>query len=138
MCSMCREESSSEGADHGLIKYKGNSPKCRLYWCSIEFIDGRYSQSCWNFRPSLWTIALSVKWTSFYVLKSGCSKRNSLWPVGLKIETKRFLSVQENLGSNAFVLLHFQIFFETIKSFFLSLKNPGAIWNVLVSFCYNF
>jgi hypothetical protein len=33
MYSMCREESSSEGADHGLIKYKDNRTKCRLYWC---------------------------------------------------------------------------------------------------------
>jgi hypothetical protein len=23
-----------------------------LYWCFLEFIDWRYSQSCWNFRPS--------------------------------------------------------------------------------------
>ncbi len=27
--------------------------KCRLYWCLIEFIDWRYSQSCWYFRPLL-------------------------------------------------------------------------------------
>jgi hypothetical protein len=35
-------------------------PKCRLYWCSIEFIDWRqwrYSKSCWCFRPILWTLA---------------------------------------------------------------------------------
>ncbi len=31
--------------------------KCRLYLCLIEFIDWRYSQSCWYFRPLLWNIA---------------------------------------------------------------------------------
>jgi hypothetical protein len=31
--------------------------KCRLYWCLIEFIDWRYSQSCRYFRPLLWTSA---------------------------------------------------------------------------------
>ncbi len=31
--------------------------KCRLYWCLIEFIDWRYSQACWYFRPALWSIA---------------------------------------------------------------------------------
>ncbi len=42
---------------HGLNNYKDTKPKCRLYWCLIEFIDWRYSQSCWYFRPALWTIA---------------------------------------------------------------------------------
>ncbi len=28
--------------------------------------------------------ALSVKWTPFYALYSGCCKRNSLWPVSLR------------------------------------------------------
>ncbi len=27
------------------------NPKCRLYWCLIEFVDWRFSQSCWYFRP---------------------------------------------------------------------------------------
>ncbi len=69
-----------------------------------------------------------------------CSKKDRIFVFGTKfwIETKRFLSVLENLGSNAFVLVRFQIIFETIKSFVLSLKNPGAIWNVWVSFCYHF
>ncbi len=43
--------------DEGTIKTP--SPICRLYWCLIEFIDWRYSQSCWYFRPLLWT-ALSI------------------------------------------------------------------------------
>jgi hypothetical protein len=30
---------------------KTPNPKCRLYWCLIEFIDWRFSQSCWYFRP---------------------------------------------------------------------------------------
>jgi hypothetical protein len=39
------------------ISIKTPNPKCRLYWCLIEFIDLRYSQSCWYFRPLLWTSA---------------------------------------------------------------------------------
>jgi hypothetical protein len=37
---------------HGLITVtiKTQSPKCRLFWCIIEFID--WIQSCWYFRPS--------------------------------------------------------------------------------------
>ncbi len=37
---------------HGRRNYIDKKPKCRLYWCLIEFIDLRYSQSCWYFRPS--------------------------------------------------------------------------------------
>jgi hypothetical protein len=33
------------------------NPKCRLYWCLIEFIYWRCSQSCWYFRPLLWKVA---------------------------------------------------------------------------------
>jgi hypothetical protein len=29
------------------------NPKCRLYWCLLEFMDWRCSQSCWYFRPLL-------------------------------------------------------------------------------------
>ncbi len=32
--------------------WRHQTPKCRLYWCLIEFIDCRYTQSCWYFRPS--------------------------------------------------------------------------------------
>ncbi len=39
------------------ITIKTPNPKRRLYWSLIEFIDWRYSQSCWYFRPALWTIA---------------------------------------------------------------------------------
>ncbi len=35
------------------ITFKTPNPQCRLYWCLIEFIDWRYSQSCWYFRPAL-------------------------------------------------------------------------------------
>jgi hypothetical protein len=35
------------------ITIKTPDPKCRLYCCLIEFIDWRYSQSCWYFRPLL-------------------------------------------------------------------------------------
>ncbi len=33
------------------IAIKTPNPKCRLYWCLIDFIDWRQSQSCWYFRP---------------------------------------------------------------------------------------
>jgi hypothetical protein len=37
---------------HELNNYKDTkTKKCRLYWC-LEFIDWRYSQSCWYFLPS--------------------------------------------------------------------------------------
>ncbi len=42
---------------------KTANPKCCLYWFLIEFIDWRYSQSCWYFQPLLWTVApLSSLW----------------------------------------------------------------------------
>ncbi len=34
------------------IDIKTPNPKCRLY-CLVEFINWRYSQSCWYFRPAL-------------------------------------------------------------------------------------
>jgi hypothetical protein len=47
---------------HGLINYKDTKIKCRhlkdlpvkglCSRCLLEFIDWRYSQSCWYFRPS--------------------------------------------------------------------------------------
>ncbi len=44
--------------DEGLEgTIKTQHPKCRLYWCLMKFIDWRYSQSCWYFRPLLWTVA---------------------------------------------------------------------------------
>ncbi len=42
----------TEWINHGLINYKDTKSNCRLIWCLIEFIDWRYSQSCWYFRPS--------------------------------------------------------------------------------------
>ncbi len=42
------------------INIQSPNPKFRLYWCSIEFIDWRYSQSCWHFRPLLWTGCMYV------------------------------------------------------------------------------
>ena len=46
-------------ADTSMDKITKKTPnlKCRLYWCLIEYIDWRYSQSCWYFRPLLWTSA---------------------------------------------------------------------------------
>ncbi len=50
----------NEGATEFLlimdqISRKTPNPKCRLYWGLKECIDWRYSQSCWYFRPLLWT-----------------------------------------------------------------------------------
>jgi hypothetical protein len=42
--------------EHGQNIYKNTKHKCHLYWCLIEFIDLRYSQPCWYFRPS-WELA---------------------------------------------------------------------------------
>ncbi len=39
------------------ITIKTPNPKCRLYWHLMEFIDWRHGQSCWYFRPLLWTSA---------------------------------------------------------------------------------
>ncbi len=39
------------------MSIKTPNPKCCLYWCLIEFIDWRYSESCVYFRPLLWTSA---------------------------------------------------------------------------------
>ncbi len=41
-----------KGTIHGLINYKETKSKCNLYWCLLEFIDWRYSQSSCYFRPS--------------------------------------------------------------------------------------
>jgi hypothetical protein len=39
------------------IYIKTPKSECRPYWCLIEFIDWRYSQSCWYFRLVLWSIS---------------------------------------------------------------------------------
>ncbi len=40
------------------VTIKTQNPKCRHYWCLIEFIDWRYSQSCFfMFWSLLWTVA---------------------------------------------------------------------------------
>ncbi len=38
------------------------NPKCRLHLCLIVFIDWRYSQSCWNFRPLYWFLIEFTDW----------------------------------------------------------------------------
>jgi hypothetical protein len=56
-CTVYIPYAVNKGLIHGLNNYKTPNPKCRLYWCLIEFIDWRYSQWGWYFRPALWTIA---------------------------------------------------------------------------------
>ncbi len=50
------------------ITIKTSNQKCRLQtlpWYLIEFVDWRRSQSCWYFRPALWTVApLHCVWIS--------------------------------------------------------------------------
>ncbi len=41
------------GTSMGQVNIKTPNPKCRLYWCLIELIDLRYSQSCWLFSTPL-------------------------------------------------------------------------------------
>jgi hypothetical protein len=41
------------GKSTDQITIKTPNSKCLLYWCLIEFIDWRYSQSCWYFQPLL-------------------------------------------------------------------------------------
>ncbi len=36
---------------HGRRNYKDTTVNVVIYWCLIEFIDWRYSQSCWYFWP---------------------------------------------------------------------------------------
>jgi hypothetical protein len=143
MYRMCREESSSEGADHGLINYKDTKTKCRLYWCSVEFIDLRYSQSCWNFRPSFvnycsltfflvhppppvkvqYILAMSnqrsFKFESFR-FPAFVPKKIEYIPFCNKIldRNKTFSISTRKFRFKRFCSAPFSNFFETIKSFF--------------------
>ncbi len=51
----CRVLSLVSGLNQ--ITIKTPKPKCRLDWFLIEFIDWRYTQSCWYFKLLLWTSA---------------------------------------------------------------------------------
>ncbi len=51
---------------------------------------------------------------------------------------KMFSISTRKIWSKNFCSAFSKIFFGTNESFVLSLKNPGAIWNVLVSFWYHF
>ncbi len=46
-----------KGCSMDEISIKTPNLKCCLYWCFLELIDWRYSQSCWYFRLLLWTNA---------------------------------------------------------------------------------
>ncbi len=45
------------GSYMDFLTIKTPNPKWRLYWFLIEFLDWRFSQSCWHFWLPLWTIA---------------------------------------------------------------------------------
>ncbi len=48
----CRLKEITISQTHGRNNYKDTKTKCRLNWGLIEFIDWRYYQSGWYFRPS--------------------------------------------------------------------------------------
>ncbi len=54
-CLKAREKAYGSTRVPGVdqITIKTPNHKCRLYWCLIEFIDWKYSRSCWYFRPLL-------------------------------------------------------------------------------------
>ncbi len=55
------------------ITIKTPTPKCRLDWCLIEFIDWRYSQP-WYFRPLLWTsVPLTLSLVHLHPLPLPCA-----------------------------------------------------------------
>ncbi len=57
------------------INIKTPNPKCHLHWYLIEFIDWRYSQPCWYFRPLLWTSALPTPTLLHFPLHLSCVNR---------------------------------------------------------------
>ncbi len=69
--------------DEGSIKTP--NPKCRLYWCLIEFIDRRYSQSCWYFRPLLWTSAPLTFYRTSPTFPHFPKYTNSVWQRGGRV-----------------------------------------------------
>ncbi len=65
--SLCQLVSLSLSPSHWFARWCGSMDhitiktpnlKCRLYWCFIEFIDCRYRQSSWYFRPAPLTCSL--------------------------------------------------------------------------------
>ncbi len=64
----------AEMSGHGLINYKDTKTKCRLYWCFIEFIDWRYSQSCWFFSTQLCKYCFSHLPHPFPISQSQCTE----------------------------------------------------------------
>ncbi len=72
----------------------------------------------------------SFRFAAFVPKKIECKR----FLIKILDRTKRFLSVLKIFGPKAFVLFRFQNFFKLTKRFGLSLENPGAICNVLVSF----
>ncbi len=58
-CTYCKHAKSSTVSATTQITIKTPNPKCRLYWCLLEFIHiyWRFSQSSWYFKPLLWTSA---------------------------------------------------------------------------------
>ncbi len=75
-----------------------------------------------------------------FVLLFLFQKRSNIFVFQQNPGSKRnvFKKYQKIFGQIPFVLVRFQKFLETTKSFVLSLRNPGAILNVLVSFRYHF
>ncbi len=87
----CVDISDPEVRTMDQITIKTPNPKCRLYWGLIEFIDWRYSQSCWYFRPALWSIAALTfslvsspltpfpVWISILYTRTQCVRGGGVW-----------------------------------------------------------
>ncbi len=54
---------------HGIITIKTPNPKCRHYWCLMEFIDWRYSQS-WLKGTQDWEFFWLRIWILYYFIVS--------------------------------------------------------------------
>ncbi len=67
---------SASGFPMNQISIKTPNPKCRLYWCLLDLIDWRYSQSCWYFRPALWSMAP----LTFFLVYSVYGVMGGEWP----------------------------------------------------------
>ena len=95
---------------------------CKISWRAF-FKATRMQISC-IFHANyciLPTSNVKPTWKAFVLLLL-FQKRSNIFILETKfwIETKRFLSVLEKFGPKAFVLVDFQIFFGTSKSFVLS------------------
>jgi hypothetical protein len=80
---VCTESSSTlsrcEEQQQGLYNYKDTKPQISSLLVFNRVIDWRYSQTCWYFRPALWSIApLTFSLVSIVFYQSNLSTSNRL------------------------------------------------------------